>query len=162
MSMGVSGRVGVGRSVGMTWQRTRARPDERLARLVEAAEHDAEAAAARYRALKDASGSAPTADAGRPPLPSWQQMLLFIVCGGVLTGLLLIWLLATAYLGPLSLLALPAGAGIAAGVVAWRKRHPRPTGPRRRPVVADLVRAAQEMHDAEAALQRLRQEAAEG
>ncbi|MFC5232091.1 hypothetical protein [Pseudonocardia zijingensis] len=145
----------------MTWQRTRARPDDRLARLVEAAEHDAETAAARYRALKEASSPAATPEADRPPLPSWQQMLLFIVCGGVLTGLLLIWLLATAYLGPLALLALPAGAGIAAGVIAWRKRRPRPAGPRRRPVVADLVRAAQEMHDAEAALERLRQEAAD-
>lgn len=163
MSMGVSGRTEVGRSIGMTWQRSRARSDDRIARLLEAAERDAEVAAARYRALKEDAvvpGSA-NGDVVRPPLPSWQQMLLFILGGGVLVGLLFIWLLATAYLGPLALLTLPGAAGCAAGIVAWRRKHPRPPAPRPRPLVADLVRAAQEMHEAEAALQRLREECAE-
>jgi hypothetical protein len=162
--MGVSSRTGPdqrgsGRAVGMTWQRARTRSDDRAARRLEAAERNAEAAAARYRALKEAAAAPPSADAGAwRPMPSWQQMLLLVVGGGILTGLLAIWLLATAYLGPAALLALPAGAGLVAAFIALRKRRPRPPSPRRRPLVADLVRAAQEMHEAEAALQRLRQE----
>ena len=91
------------------------------------------------------------------PMPSWQQMLLLVIGGGIIAGLLAIWLLATAYLGPAALLALPAGAGLVAGFKALRRRRPQPA-PRRRPLVADLVRAAQEMHEAEAVVQRLRQE----
>ena len=159
--MGVSsrsaGRIEAGGAVGMTWQRTRSRSDDRAARLLKAAERDAEAAAARYRALKEAATAPASGDGVWRPMPSWQQMLLLVVGGGILTGLLVIWLLATAYLGPAALLALPAGAGVVAGYIALRRRRPRPPAPRRRPLVADLVRAAQEMHDAEAALQRLRQ-----
>ena len=159
--MGVSGRVGSGRTVGMTWQRARPRSDDRTARQLEAAERTAETAAARYRSLKEAA-SAPAAGTGeRRPMSSWQQMLLLVVGGGLLTGLMLIWFLANAYLGPAALLALPVGAGVVAGIHMLRRRHPRPAPPRRRPLVADLVRAAQEMHEAEAALQRLRQECSE-
>ena len=146
-----------GRAVGMTWQRARSRSDDRTARLLQAAERDAEAAAARYRALKAAAAPA-SADAAWRPIPTWQQMLLLVVGGGILVGLLVIWLLATAYLGPAALLALPAGAGLAAAFITLRRRKQAPTAARRRPLVADLVRAAQEMHKAEAALQRLRQE----
>src|SRR5438094_316424 len=159
--MGLSSRVGTGRTVGMTWQRAQPRSDDRTARLLEAAERDAEAAADRYRTLKEAASAPPTGNAERRPMPSWQQMLLLVVGGGLLTGLMLIWLLTTAYLGPAALLALPVGAGVVAGIRILRRRHPRPAPPRRRPLVADLVRAAQEMHDAEAALQRLRQECSE-
>jgi len=155
--MGVSSRIEPGRAVGMTWQRARPRSDDRAARQLQAAEHDAETAAARYRALKEAASAPASADGARGPMPSWQQMLLLVVGGGVLVGLLVIWLLATAYLGPAALLALPVGAGLVAGFIALRRRRPRPVAPRRRPLVADLVRAAQEMHEAEAALQRLRQ-----
>ena len=161
--MGVSSRTGAdrresGRAVGMTWQRARTRSDERAARMLRAAEQAAETAAARYRALKEAAAAPASADGSWRPMPSWQQMLLLVIGGGILTGLLAIWLLATAYLGPAALLALPAGAGVVAGFIALRRRRPRPSAPRRRPLVADLVRAAQEMHEAEAALQRLRNE----
>jgi hypothetical protein len=161
--MGVSSRTesdrrGTGRAVVMTWQRARSRSDDRTARLLQAAERDAEAAAARYRALKEAASAPASTDAAWRPIPSWQQMLLLVVGGGILVGLLVIWLLATAYLGPAALLALPAGAGVVAGFIALRRRRPRPAAPRRRPLVADLVRAAQEMHEAEAALERLRKE----
>jgi hypothetical protein len=142
----------------MTWQRARSRSDDRAARLLQAAEHDADVAAARYQALKEAAAAPASGDEARHPMPSWQQMLLLVVGGGLLSGLLVIWLLATAYLGPAALLALPAGAGLVAGFVALRRRRPPPVAARRRPLVADLVRAAQEMHDAEAVLQRLRQE----
>lgn len=161
--MGVSSRTesdrrGPSTAVGMTWQRARSRSDDRTARLLEVAEHGAETAAARYRALKEAAAAPASATGDRRPMPSWQQMLLLVVGGGLLTGLLIIWLLATAYIGPAALLALPVAAGLAAGFVALRRRRPKPVAPRRRPLVADLVRAAQEMHDAEAALERLRQE----
>jgi hypothetical protein len=142
----------------MTWQRARSRSDDRAARVLQAAEHDAEAAAARYRALKEAAAAPASANGDRRPMPSWQQMLLLVVGGGLLTGLTIIWLLATAYLGPAALLALPVAAGLTAGFIALRRRRPRPVAPRHRPLVADLVRAAQEMHEAEAALERLRQE----
>jgi hypothetical protein len=142
----------------MTWQRVRPRSDERAARLLQAAERDAETAAERYRALKEAAAAPAPANGERRPMPSWQQMLLLVVGGGLLTGLTIIWLLATAYLGPAALLALPVAAGLTAGFVALRRRRPQPIAPRQRPLVADLVRAAQEMHEAEAALQQLRQE----
>jgi hypothetical protein len=142
----------------MTWQRARPRSDDRAARLLQATEQAAEAAAVRYRTLKEAAAAPVSADAGRGPMPTWQQMLLLVVGGGLLTGLLVIWLLATAYLGPAALLALPIGAGATAGFIALRRRRPPPVAPRRRPLVADLVRAASEMHEAEAALERLRQE----
>jgi hypothetical protein len=163
VSTGVSsraepGRIGAGRTVAMTWQRARSRSDDRAARLLRAAERDAEAAAARYRALKEAAAAPAPGDGARRPMPSWQQMLLLVIGGGILTGLLVIWLLATAYLAPAALLSLPAGAGVAAGFIALRRRRPRPAASRRRPLVADLVRAAQEMHEAEAVLQRLRQQ----
>ncbi|WP_345605570.1 hypothetical protein [Pseudonocardia adelaidensis] len=148
----------MGRAVGMTWQRARTHSDDRTARRLQAAERKAEGAAARYRALKEAAAAPTSGDGTWRPMPSWQQMLLLVVGGGILMGLLIIWLLATAYLGPASLLALPAAAGLVAGFIALRRRRPRPATPRRRPLVADLVRAAQEMHEAEAALQRLRQE----
>jgi hypothetical protein len=156
--MGVSSRTEPGRAVGMTWQRARPRSDDRAARLLQAAEQDAEAAGARYRALKEAATAPASGDGSRRPMPSWQQMLLLVVGGGLLVGLLVIWLLATAYVGPAALLALPVGAGLAAGFIALRRRRPRPVAPRRRPLVADLVRAAQEMHEAEAVLERLRRE----
>jgi hypothetical protein len=142
----------------MTWQRARSRSDDRTARLLQAAERDAEFAAARYRALKEAAAAPAPADGAWRPIPTWQQMLLLVVGGGILVGLLVIWLLATAYLGPAALLALPAGAGLAAGFITLRRRRQAPAAARRRPLVADLVRAAQEMHKAEAALQRLREE----
>jgi predicted lipid-binding transport protein (Tim44 family) len=157
VSMGVSSRIEPGRAVGMTWQRARSRSDDRAARQLQAAEHDAEVAAARYRALKEAAAAPASANGDRRPMPSWQQMLLLVVGGGILTGLLIIWLLATAYIGPAALLALPTAAGLVAGFIVLRRRRPQPVAPRR-PLVADLVRAAQEMHEAEAALQRLRQE----
>jgi len=142
----------------MTWQRTRTRADDRAARQLEAAERKADEAAARYRALKEAAAAPASGDGTWRPMPTWQQMLLLVVGGGILVGLLIIWLLATAYLGPAALLALPAAAGLVAAFIALRRRKPRPATPRRRPLVVDLVRAAQEMHEAEAALQRLRQE----
>lgn len=163
MSMGVPSRTGPAKAVAMTWQRAQgARSQERAARLLQAAERDAEAAAARYRSLKDAAAAAASADgdpAARRPLSTWQQLLLLVVGGGLLTGLLIMWFLATAYVGPLALLVLPLSAGMTAGFIVLRRRHrPEPVVRRRRPLVADLVRAAQEMHDAEAALQRLRDE----
>lgn len=156
--MRASSRTEPGRAVGMTWQRARSRSDDRVARQLQAAERDAEAAAARYRALKEAAAAPTSGDGVWRPMPSWQQMLLLVVGGGVLTGLLMMWLLTTAYLGPLALLALPATAGLVAGLIALRRRRLPPAAPRRRPLVADLVRAAQEMHEAEAVLQRMRQE----
>jgi hypothetical protein len=157
--MGLSSRVENELAVGMTWQRARPRLDDRAARRLQAAERDAEAAAARYQALREAAAAPASAhgDASRHPMPSWQQLLLLVVGGGLLTGLLVIWLLAAAYVGPAALLVLPAAAGVAAGIVVLRRRRPAPVV-RHRPLVADLVRAAQEMHDAEAALQRLRDE----
>jgi hypothetical protein len=88
-------------------------------------------------------------------------MLLVVVGGGLLTGLLIMWLLATAYIGPAALLALPVMAGLAAGFVVLRRRRSQPVVRPHRPLVADLVRAAQEMHEAEAALERLRRESPE-
>jgi hypothetical protein len=160
--MGLSSRTKSGKAIGMTWQRARPRSEERAARQLQAAERDAEAAAARYRALREAT-AAPASDSthgdgSRRPMPTWQQLFLLVVGGGLLTGLLIMWLLATAYVGPAALLVLPASAGLAAGFVALRRRRPEPVARRRRPLVADLVRAAQEMHEAEAALQRLRDE----
>jgi hypothetical protein len=152
------GRVEPGRAVDMTWPRARSRSDDRTARLLQAAERDAEAAAARYRALKEAAAAPASGDGTWRPMPSWQQMLLLVVGGGVLMGLLMMWLLTTAYLGPAALLALPATAGLVAGLIALRRRRLPPAAPRRRPLVADLVRAAQQMHEAEAVLQRMRQE----
>ena len=156
--MGVSSRTEPDRTVGMTWQRARSRSDDRAVRLLQAVERDAETAAERYRALKEAAAAPASANGERRPMPSWQQMLLLVVGGGLLTGLTIIWLLATAYLGPAALLALPVAAGVTAGFIVLRRRRPQPVAPQRRPLVADLVRAAQEMHDAEATLQRLRQE----
>ena len=167
--MGLSSRTESGKAVDMTWQRVRPRSEERAAQKLQAAQRKAEAAAARYRALREAAAAPAPAPApgdgttSRRPMPSWQQLLLFVVGGGILTGLLMMWLLATAYVGPAALLALPAVAGLVAGLVALRRRRQPPVA-RRRPLVADLVRAAQEMHDAEAALQRLldQQEGASG
>jgi hypothetical protein len=158
--MGLSSRTESGGAVGMTWRRARTPSEERAARLLEAAERDAQAAAARYRALRESvvEPVAAHADGARRPLPTWQQLLLLVVGGGLLTGLLIMWLLAAAYVGPISLLVLPTAAGLAAGFVVLRRRRAEPVARRRRPLVADLVRAAQEMHDAEAALQRLRDE----
>jgi hypothetical protein len=154
--MGLSSRTESGEAVDVTWQRVRPRSEERAARKLQAAERKAEAAAARYRALREAAAPAPgDGTASRRPIPSWQQLLLFVVGAGILTGLLMMWLLAAAYVGPAALLVLPAVAGLVAGFVALRRRR-LPSVARRRPLVADLVRAAQEMHDAEAALQRLR------
>jgi hypothetical protein len=75
----------------MTWQRARPRSDDRAARLLESAEHDAEAAATRYRTLKEAAAAPASANGDRRPMPTWQQMLLLVVGGGLLTGLLIIW-----------------------------------------------------------------------
>ncbi len=162
--MGVSGRIGSDRTVGMTWQRVPSRSDERTARLLQVAEHDAETAAARYRALKEAAAAPASAngDGLWRPLPSWQQMLIVVIGGGLLIGLLMIWLLAAAYIGPAALLILPVTAGLIAGfVVLRRRRSAEPVVRPRRPLVADLVRAAQEMHEAEAVLERLRSESPE-
>jgi hypothetical protein len=161
--MGLSSRTDAGKAVGMTWQRAqRGRSRDRAARLLQAAERDAEAAAARYRALKEAAGAPTSAQQDgsgpRRPMPSWQQLVLLVIGGGLLTGLLMMWLLATAYVGPAALLVLPVAGGMAAGVVVLRRRRPEPVVRRRRPLVADLVRAAQELHEAEAVLQRLRDE----
>jgi hypothetical protein len=160
--MGLSNHAGSVRAVGMNVRRgLRARAQERTARRLQAAERAAEAAAARYRALRDdAAAPAPTAEAGRPrSLASWQQLLLLIVGGGVLVGMLMIWLLAAAYVGPLALLVLPLTAGSIWGyVVLRRRRPPAPVVRRNRPTVADLVRATQEMREAEAAVERLRDE----
>jgi hypothetical protein len=156
--MGLSSRTEFGEAVGMTWQRPRPRSQDRAARLLQAAERDAEAAAARYQALREAAAapvSAHVDGAARRPVPTWQQLLLLVLGGGSLAGLLVMWLLAAAYVGPSALLVLPAAGGLAAGLVVLRRRRPKPVS-RRRPVVADLVRAAQEMHAAEAALHRLR------
>ncbi|MHA6629928.1 hypothetical protein ACU61A_31185 [Pseudonocardia sichuanensis] len=156
---------GRGESVAMMWQRVRrARAEERSARALHAAEHAAAAAAERYRALRSAAtegvGPSTGAEGGgapRGPMPTWQQLLLLIVGGGLLSGLLVIWLLAAAYVGPAAMLVLPTIAGLVAGFVVLRRRHPPAPKPlRHRPSVADLVRATQELHDAEAALQRVR------
>lgn len=158
--MGVSNGTGPVGTTGMTWSSPRReRAAERAARHLQRAQRDAEAAAAHYRALREAAAAPAHGEAGTwRPMPTWQQLLLLVVGGGLLCGLLAIWFLAAAYVGPLSLLILPATAGLVWGVVVWRRRH-RPVRPRRRrPVVADLVRAAQQMHEAEAALQRLRDE----
>ena len=156
--MGLSSSTDPGTAVGMTWQRTWPRSEERAARRLRAAEQDAEAAAARYRALREAASAPDSApvDGSWRPMPTWQQLFLLVVGGGLLTGLLVMWLLAAAYVGPATLLVLPATAGLAAGFVALRRRRPQPVTRRGRPLVADLVRAAQEIHDAEAALQHLR------
>jgi hypothetical protein len=159
----VSSRTDSRKAVGMTWHRAHgARSRERSARLLQAAERDAEAAAARYRAMKEAAAAPISAhrdgSGSRRPMPSWQQLLLLVVGGGLLTGLLMMWLLTTAYVGPAALLVLPVAGGMAAGVVVLRRRQPEPVVRRRRPLVADLVRAAREMHEAESALQRLRDE----
>jgi hypothetical protein len=151
-------------SVAMMWQRVRrAHAEERSARVLRAAERAAAAAAERHRALRTAAteGAAPSAgtEGGTPrgPMPTWQQLLLLIVGGGLLSGLLVIWLLAAAYVGPVAMLVLPTIAGLVAGFVVLRRRHPPAPKPlRHRPSVADLVRATQELHDAEAALQRAR------
>ncbi|OZM77756.1 hypothetical protein [Pseudonocardia sp. MH-G8] len=153
-----------GESVGMMWKRARrARAEERSARMLHAAERSAQAAAAHYRELRAAAGAgaaSPTvADGGAPrgPMPTWQQLLLLIIGGGLLSGLLVIWLLAAAYVGPVAMLVLPTIAGMVAGFIVLRRRHPpAPKARRHRPSVADLVRATQELHDAEAALQRAR------
>jgi hypothetical protein len=129
--------------------------------LLRAAEDDADAAAARYRALRVAAsesiacieGSAP-----RRPLSTWQQLLLLVLGGGLLTGFAIIWLLATAFVGPAALLFLPATAGLVAAYIVFRRRQaPRI---RRRPVVADLVHAAQEVKDALVALELARDRSA--
>ena len=125
-------------------------PARRLAhgpRSVEAAEHKAQVAAARYEQLRAAAAAGPPA---RKTLRSWQQLLLLIVGGGIVLGMLFLWLLATMYLGYIALLALPLIAGLAAFVVVRLRREP----PVRRPVVEDLVRAMREMREAEAAVRR--------
>jgi hypothetical protein len=156
--MGLSSRTA---AVGATWRRAlRARYEERVARSLRAAERNAEAAAARYQALRTAASEATACVEGPPPrrpLSTWQQLLLLVVGGGLLLGLLVMWLLATAYVGPAALLVLPTSAGLVAAYIVLRRRHPPAPRPLRRPVVADLVRAAQEMHAAEAALQRARE-----
>ncbi|MGH8966139.1 MAG: hypothetical protein ACRDXB_12540 [Actinomycetes bacterium] len=162
MSMDLSSRSGRGVSsrgetVGITWQRARrARSDEWVPRKLRAAERAAEVAAVRYRDLRAGTPAARERSGARGPLPTWQQLLLLIVGGGMLSGLLVMWLLATAYLGPAAMLALPAAAGLVMGFRSWRRRHPPAPSTPRRPLVADLVRATQELHDAEAVLQRVR------
>lgn len=142
-------------AAGVTWQNARrGRSEERAARKVRLAERAADTAAARYRELRAGAGAEATVPRG--PLPTWQQLLLLVVGGGLLTGLLMMWLLAAAYVGPAAMLVLPAVAGLVAGFIALRRRRPEPRT--RRPLVADLVRATQELHDAEAALQRVRED----
>jgi Flp pilus assembly protein TadB len=157
--MGVSSRTGSARAAAMTWQRARSRSQARTERRLVAAERAAAAATARYRALR-AAAAAPAADgsAARRPMRTWQQLLLFVFGGGLLMGLLMMWLLAAAYVGPVALLVLPTVAGLAVGLVMLRRRRRPQPAFRRRPLVADLVRAAQQMHDAETALQRLQDE----
>jgi hypothetical protein len=155
-----SGLSSRGKAVGVTWQRARpAHSDERAAWKLRAAERAAEAAAARYRELRIASSAAGDAPLSRGPLPTWQQLLLLVIGGGLVAGLLVTWLLVAAYLGPAALLVLPAIAGLVAVIRALLRGH-RPVARTRcrRPLVADLVRATQELHDAEAALQRARGE----
>lgn len=122
----------------------------RTAQAVQAAERDAEAAALRYQQLRAAAA------AGTPlqsSLRSWQKMLLLVVGGGLVIGALLLWLLATMYLGYVAMLALPVIAGVVALIVV-RVRRSRTR--RRRPTVHDLVSAVQEMREAEATIQRAR------
>ncbi|OLT14107.1 hypothetical protein BJF78_20160 [Pseudonocardia sp. CNS-139] len=67
----------------------------RTARALEDAEHDAQAAAARCEELRAAAAAVPAA---RGPLESWQQLLLLILGGGLMVGVMLLWLLTTMYL----------------------------------------------------------------
>jgi hypothetical protein len=152
-SRGVSNRAG---AAGVTWpQAGWGRSEERTSRKLRLAERAADAAAARYRELRAAASSGGEGSAPRGPMPTWQQLLLLVLGGGLLAGLLMMWLLAAAYVGPAAMLVLPAVGGLVAAFIALRRRH-RPPPKVRRPLVADLVRATQELHDAEAALQRAR------
>jgi hypothetical protein len=114
---------------------------------VEVAQHNVEAAATRYQQLRTAAASGPRARIG---LRSWQQLLLLIFGGGMVLGVLCLWLLATMYLGYSALLAVPVIAGLAALLVVRLRR----SEPVRRPVVEDLVRAMRELREAEAAARR--------
>jgi Flp pilus assembly protein TadB len=158
--MGLSSRT---ETVGGTWRRaSRAFTDDRAVRSVRAAERNVEAAAGRYQALRSAAsevgaGVEGAAPRRRPSTPStWQRLLLVVLGGGLLTGSLVMWLIATAYVGPVALLVLPPTAALVVGFLLLRRHRPPASRPRHRPVVADLVRAAQEVQDAEAALQRAR------
>jgi hypothetical protein len=137
-----------GHSVARGWpRRSAAGPTARTARAVEVAEHNAEAAALHYQQLRAAAAAgAPP----RGPLRSWQQMVLLVVGGGLMLGVLFLWLLTTMYLGYVALLALPVIAGLAAMVVVRARKSPTV----RRPTVDDLVRAVRELREAEAAVRR--------
>jgi hypothetical protein len=136
-----------GHGVAQAWPQPAAhRPAARPARAVKAAQHDVEAAAARYRELRAAAAAGPP----RRALRSWQQLLLLVVGGGVVLGVVWLWLLATMYLGYVALIMLPVIIGLAAMIVA-RNREERAV---RRPCVEDLVRAMRELREAEAAARR--------
>jgi hypothetical protein len=119
----------------------------RTARALEVAEHNARMAAARCRELRAAAAGPPP----RGPLESWQQLLLLIIGGGLILGVVCLWLLATMYLGYLVLFALPLIAGLATLLVV-RLQRSQPS--LRRPTVEDMVRAVREMHEAEADVRR--------
>jgi hypothetical protein len=122
-------------------------PPARTTRALEVAERNAEAAAARYREVRAAALS------GAPPrrsLRSWQQLVLLVVGGGVMVGVLGLWLLATMYLGYVALIVVPVVVGLAVLVVV----RSREAAAARRPCVEDLVRAMRELREAEAAVRR--------
>ncbi|MDX6666174.1 MAG: hypothetical protein QOG68_2380 [Solirubrobacteraceae bacterium] len=145
--MGLQSVRSRGHGVARGWpRRSAARPATRTARAVEAAQRNVEAAAARYQQLR-AAASGPRSHIG---LRTWQQLLLLTFGGGVVVGVLCLWLLATMYLGYSALLAVPVIAGPAALLVVRLRR----TEPVRRPVVEDLVRAMRELREAEAAARR--------
>jgi hypothetical protein len=118
---------------------------------VRAAERDAVAAVARYRALRAAS------KAGIPVHgpPCWQRLLLTIVGVGGLLGVLVVGLIAMAFLLPGPLLIVPAAGGLTAVVFVTVRASAR----RRGPVVRDLVGAVVEVRRADAALRRARERA---
>jgi hypothetical protein len=127
-------------------RRVAPRADTRTTRTRQAAEHQVELAAARYRALRAAAAAGPP----RKSLRSWQLLVLLVLGGGAGLGVLLLWLLATMYLGYVALIVLPVVIGLAALVVV-RNREEHAV---RRPCVEDLVRAMRELREAEAAVRR--------
>ena len=84
-------------------------------------------------------------------LRSWQQLLLLTFGGGMVVGVLCLWLLATMYLVHSALLAVPVIAGLAVLLVVGLLPG---TEPARRPDVEDLVRAMRELREAELAARR--------
>lgn len=93
----------------------------------------------------------------RRPMSSWQQLVLLILGIGVGTGFLWIWFLTMAYLRPGLLLVAAVITAVVAGMITVRAGRLRglSAGRRlRRPTVADLVRAAEELRVAQDAVHR--------